>query len=371
MHAKPIDKIFLGIVLSLVFGGFFLFLSASFGLLARAGGEQFQNVFVSQFVFGLCFGVFAMYIFSRINYKHLRAVSPFLFLAGIVLAVLVFVPGIGFEHGGAKRWIDLRVTTFQPSELLKLGFVLYLAAWFSSAKEKVRTWKYGTMPFLFFLGIPAILLVGQPDMGTFGIIASAGIFMFVSAGGKFTHILIIILLGISGFFAVVHFKPYLQDRIDIFLHPDKDPQGAGYQMNQSLIAVGSGKLFGRGFGQGIQKFPPFLPEPTNDSIFAVASEEFGFFGSVSIILLFVLFAMRGFHISATSPDRFSRLAVIGIIFLILTQSFINIASMVGLFPLTGVPLLFISHGGSALLFALAEVGIILNVSRYKSGSSFR
>ena len=371
MRKKSFDKIFLGITLALVFGGFFLFLSASYGLLVKNGGESFQSVFVSQIVLGLFLGSIAMWAFSRLNYKYLRSLSLLLFIAGIILSALVFVHGIGFAHGGAKRWIDLRVTTFQPAELLKLGFVLYLAAWLSSAKEKVRTWKYGTIPFLVILGIPAVLLVLQPDVGTFGVIAVAGMCMFFSAGGKFSHIVAIILAGVISFFIVVQFKPYLQDRIDIFLNPDKDPQGSGYQMNQSLIAVGSGKLFGRGFGQGIQKYPPFLPEPTNDSIFAVASEEFGFVGSVSIILFFVLFAMRGFHISAKAPDRFSRLAVIGIVFLIVTQSFINIASMVGLFPLTGIPLLFISHGGTALLFALAEVGIILNISRFKSGSSFR
>ena len=368
---KPLDKIFLSIVFFLVFGGFFLFLSASFGLLARTTGETFQGVFISQIVLGLFLGSIALWFLSRFHYKHLRTFSFFLFLAGIILTCLVFVPGIGFAHGGAKRWLDLRFTTFQPSELLKLGFVLYLATWLSSVKEKVCTFKYGTMPFLIILAIPAILLVLEPDVGTFGIIAIAGMCMFISAGGKFTHIVGIIIAGILVFFIVVHFKPYLQDRIDIFLNPDKDPQGAGYQMNQSLIAVGSGKLFGRGFGQGIQKFPPFLPEPTNDSIFAVASEEFGFVGSSLIILLFVLFAMRGFHISNKAPDRFSRLVVVGLIFLIITQSFINIASMVGLFPLTGVPLLFISHGGTALLFALAEVGIILNISRFKSASSFR
>jgi cell division protein FtsW len=371
MRGKPVDRIFLWITLLLLFGGFFLFLSASLGLLARDGGESFESVFMSQVLFGLIFGLIAMLLFSCFPYKYLRSFSVFLFLAGVIATCLVFVPGIGFAHGGAKRWLDLRITTFQPSELLKLGFVLYLAAWLSAAKEKVRTFKFGTIPFLILLGIPAVLLVLEPDVGTFGIIASAGIFMFIAAGGKFTHIFAIIITGILAFCVVVQFKPYLQDRIDIFLNPDKDPQGAGYQMNQSLIAVGSGKLFGRGFGQGIQKFPPFLPEPTNDSIFAVASEEFGFVGSVAIIFFFVLFAMRGFHISSNAPDRFSRLAVIGIVFLIVTQSFINIASMVGLFPLTGVPLLFISHGGTALLFALAEVGIILNISRFKGGSSFR
>ncbi len=368
MSGKSVDKIFLGITLLLLFGGFFVFLSASFGLLARNGGESFENVFVSQILLGLVLGITAMYMASRFNYKYLRSFSFYLFVISIILTCFVFVPGIGFAHGGAKRWIDLRLTTFQPSELLKLGFVLYLAAWLSSAKDKVRTFKFGTMPFLIFLLFPAMLLVAQPDIGTFGIIVAAGMAMFFSAGGKLSHIFAIIITGIILFFIVVQLKPYLWDRIDIFMNPDKDPQGAGYQMNQSLIAVGSGKLFGRGFGQGIQKFPPFLPEPTNDSIFAVASEEFGFVGSSLIIFLFVLFAMRGFRISSQAPDRFSRLLVIGIVILIITQSFINIASMVGLFPLTGVPLLFISHGGTALLFALAEVGIILNISRYKVGS---
>ena len=172
-------------------------------------------------------------------------------------------------------------------------------------------------------------------------------------------------MGILSFAAVVHYKPYLQERINTFLNPESDPQGSGYQLNQSLIAVGSGQIFGRGFGQSIQKFGS-LPEPTNDSIFAVASEEFGFAGSSTIVLFFLFFALRGFHIAGRAHDRWGRIAVIGIVLLIITQSFINIASMVGLFPLTGVPLLFISHGGSALLFALAEVGIILSISRHRA-----
>ena len=257
MSGKSVDKIFLGITLLLLFGGFFVFLSASFGLLARNGGESFENVFVSQILLGLVLGITAMYMASRFNYKYLRSFSFYLFVISIILTCFVFVPGIGFAHGGAKRWIDLRLTTFQPSELLKLGFVLYLAAWLSSAKDKVRTFKFGTMPFLIFLLFPAMLLVAQPDIGTFGIIVAAGMAMFFSAGGKLSHIFAIIITGIILFFIVVQLKPYLWDRIDIFMNPDKDPQGAGYQMNQSLIAVGSGKLFGRGFGQGIQKFPPY------------------------------------------------------------------------------------------------------------------
>lgn len=365
MNSKKVDRVFLWTTLSLVFGGFFLFLSASLGLLARKGGASFESVFVSQIVLGLFLGMIALYFLSRLHYKYVRKISFFFFLLGIILTVCVFVPGIGFAHGGAKRWIDLRFTTFQPSEVLKLGFVLYFASWLAAAKDKVGTFKGGTLPFLALMSIPAILLVLEPDVGTFGVIAIAGAGMFISAGGKMSHMAVIALMGILSFAVVVHYKPYLQERINTFLNPESDPQGSGYQLNQSLIAVGSGQIFGRGFGQSIQKFGS-LPEPTNDSIFAVASEEFGFTGSATIVLFFLFFALRGFHIAGRAHDRWGRIAVIGIVLLIITQSFINIASMVGLFPLTGVPLLFISHGGSALLFALAEVGIILSISRHRA-----
>ncbi|MFA5830430.1 MAG: putative lipid II flippase FtsW [Candidatus Paceibacterota bacterium] len=365
MNSKNVDHVFLWITLSLVFGGFFLFLSASLGLLAREGGESFENVFISQIALGLFLGSLAMFFISRIHYKYIRKFSFFLFLAGIILTIGVFVPGIGFEHGGAKRWIDVGFTTFQPSEILKLGFVLYFASWLSASKERVNTFKHGTVPFLALLAIPAILLTFEPDMGTFGIIAIAGAGMFITAGGRLSHMAVITIIGMLSFAVVVHFKPYLKERINTFLNPENDPQGSGYQLNQSLIAVGSGQIFGRGFGQSIQKFNS-LPEPTNDSIFAVASEEFGFVGSAAIVLVFLFFAMRGLHIAGRAHDRWGRMTVTGIVLLIITQSFINIASMVGMFPLTGVPLIFISHGGTALFFALAEVGIILSISRYKT-----
>jgi cell division protein FtsW len=365
MNSKKVDHVFLWITLTLVFGGFFLFLSASLGLLAREGGASFENVFISQIVLGLFLGSLAMFFISRVHYKYIRKFSFFLFLSGIILTIGVFIPGIGFEHGGAKRWIDIGFTTFQPSEILKLGFVLYFASWLGASKERVNTFKHGTVPFLALLAVPAILLTLEPDMGTFGIIAIAGAGMFITAGGRLTHMTVIGIIGILSFAVVVHFKPYLRERINTFLNPENDPQGSGYQLSQSLMAVGSGQIFGRGFGRSIQKFNS-LPEPTNDSIFAVASEEFGFAGSAAIVLVFLFFAMRGFHIAGRAHDRWGRMAVTGIVLLIITQSFINIASMVGMFPLTGVPLIFISHGGTALFFALAEVGIILSISRYKT-----
>jgi len=365
--SKPLDKIFILIVSLLVIGGFFFFTSASLGLLAHDAGASFKSVFVSQVLIGLCLGLAAMFTLSRVNYKTIRRYSLAIFLLGCLLAVLVFVPGIGFMHGGAKRWIDLRFTTFQPSEFLKLGFVLYFASWLATTKDEINTLRGGTVPFLFFLAIPAALLVAEPDTGTFGVIAIAGFGMFLSAGGRLMHIILIVALGVAGLYSLVQFVPhyhYLEHRVTTLLNPDEDPTGSGYQINQSLLAVGSGEMFGRGFGQSIQKFN-FLPESTNDSIFAVISEEFGFLGSAGLVLLFLFFALRGFRIANHSPDQYGMLVAVGLVLLIISQSYINISSMVGIFPLTGVPLIFISHGGTALLFALAEVGIILNISRWQ------
>ncbi len=362
MSGKKIDTIFLLVTLILVSCGFFLFVSASLGLLARDGGATFEAVFVNQIFMGLFLGLIALTVTTNVPYKLIKKYSFHLFILGIILSALVFVPGIGFGHGGAKRWIDLRFTTFQPSEFLKLGFVLYFATWLSLVKERVSTFRYGTLPYLVFVGIVFALLFAEPDTGTAGVIAIAGTGMFFVAGGRISHLCIIILIGGASLFGMVQMKPYLQDRIAVFLNPEHDKTGAGFQLNQALIAVGSGQLTGRGFGQSIQKFT-FLPEPTNDSIFAVTSEEFGFVGSSFLVLLFLFFAMRGLRLASRAPDQYGRLVIVGIILLIMTQSFINMASMVGLFPLTGVPLLFISHGGTALFFVLAEVGIILNISR--------
>jgi len=367
MNSKPLDKIFILIVSLLVIGGFFFFTSASLGLLAQSDGASFKRVFISQILIGLCLGLATMFTLSRVNYKSIRRYSFAIFLIGCILAALVFVPGIGFMHGGAKRWIDLRFMTFQPSEFLKLGFVLFFSSWLVSIKEEINTFRGGTIPLLVFLAIPAALLIAEPDTGTFGVIAIAGLGMFLVAGGRLWHIICIVVFSVIGLYALVQFVPhyhYLEHRITTLLNPDEDPTGTGYQINQSLLAVGSGEMFGRGFGQSIQKFN-FLPESTNDSIFAVIAEEFGFLGSASLVLLFLFFCLRGFRIANHSPDQYGKLVAVGLVLLIVSQSYINISSMVGIFPLTGVPLIFISHGGTALLFALAEVGIILNISRWQ------
>lgn len=359
---RSVDRILLTIVLCLLSAGLLIFFSASLGTLARSA-SKFDNLILSQLVFGLLGGGVAMYVTSRIKYQFWRRHAFWIFLATIGLALLVFVPGIGMEHGGARRWIDLGITTFQPGEALKFGVVVYIAAWFASFQKRVNSPLFGFLPFLIMLGITGGLLLAQPDTGTFMIAVAAGMAMLIAAGGRWRHIFLVILLGVGLIAGMAVWKPYVRDRISTLIHLD-DFQGSGYQVRQSLIAIGSGEFFGKGFGQSVQKFN-YLPEAQGDSIFAVAAEEFGFIGASLLVILYLLFALRGLWISAHAPDVFGGLLSVGIVILLTAQSFINIGSMLNLLPLTGVPLMFVSHGGTALLIAMAEVGILLNISRYR------
>jgi cell division protein FtsW len=359
---KKADRIFLGIISALVLVGIFLFFSASLGLLARSE-DLFSSVIFSQIFFGLLIGITMLVVASKIPHAWLKKYSFYFFVFSVILTSLVFVPGIGLEHGGAKRWIHLFGISLQPAEFLKLSFVIYFAAILSSLKEKVKTFSYGLLPVLILLGITGILLVKQPDAGTFLVIFTTAVAMLIVSGGRWAHIGVLGGISILGVGILALWKPYILSRFTTFLDPSGDPLGAGYQIQQSLIAIGSGGIFGRGFGQSIQKFGQ-LPEPVGDSIFAVASEEFGMIGAIIIIALFVALAVRGFQIARRAPNYFSGLLVVGLVILIVTQSFMNIGSMLNVVPLVGVPLLFISHGGTALLFALLEAGIILQISKY-------
>jgi cell division protein FtsW len=363
MKTNKVDKFFLVVLLALVVAGFFIFISASFGLLTRNGAD-FGSVLLKQFALGIVLGGLACFIVSKINYKFWKRYSLYIFLGSILITLLVFIPHFGISLGGAKRWIPIGSFTFQPVELLKIGFIIYFAAWLSGIKDKISSYKFGLFPLLFFLAILGAVILSQPDTDTFIIIASSALAMYLAAGGRWRDIGIICGIGavaLSIFF-VTH--PYALGRIETFLNPDRDPQGSSYQIQQSLIAVGSGGIAGRGFGQSIQKFK-YLPEPIGDSIFAVEAEEFGFLGGTFLIILFVLFAFSALRIASRAPDSFSGLLIVGIVILIVSQSFMNIGAMVGVLPLSGLPLIFVSHGGTALLFALIEAGIILNISKYQ------
>lgn len=362
MRAHAVDKMFLIAAGLLIVAGFFIFSSASLGLLAK-NGASYTSIVFNQLVLGLGLGGLLLFITSRIPYTVWRRYSLYIFIISVIATLLVFVPALGLHAGGARRWIIIAGMSFQPAEFLKLGIVLYFAAWLSSARSKLHLYQFGLLPLMVFLGISGAIMLAQPDTGTLLVIISAITGMYVAAGARLRDISILLLLFICAAVMLVLVRPYVMDRVTTFLDPTSDPLGSGYQINQSLIAIGSGGWFGRGYGQSIQKFN-YLPEPIGDSVFSVAAEEFGFAGSILLIVGFLFFAFRGFAIAIRAPDHYSGLVVTGIVILIVSQSFINIASMLGLMPLTGVPLLFVSHGGTALLFALAEVGIVLNISRY-------
>lgn len=366
----PFDKSFFGVVLTICILGLFIFISASLGILARSE-SKFYNVLFSQFALGYTLGFTALILCVRIPYTFWRKNALYIFVGGLILTALVFVPGLGFAHGGARRWLALGPVSFQPAEFLKIAFVMYFASWLAWFEKKGnKNLSAGThnggqiIPFVVMISITAVVLLLQPDTKSLILIACASSVMLFVSGIHMKKILIIIGTALVLFIALLFARPYTMDRVKTFLDPGSDPRGASYQVQQSLIAIGSGGVFGKGLGQSIQKFN-YLPEPQGDSIFAVFGEEFGFLGTTILVVLYLFFSIRGYSIAFRAPDPFSKFFVVGLITLLVAQSFLNIASIVGLFPLTGVPLVFVSQGGTALLFALFSVGIILQISRYK------
>ncbi|MBI4253369.1 putative lipid II flippase FtsW [Candidatus Uhrbacteria bacterium] len=351
-------------------GAFFLLLTIGIVMLSSASAvlsyQKFGTPYyytIHQLLFGLLPGLVLLYITSRVDYHVWRTVAlPFL-LASIVLLVLVFLPGIGYEYGGARRWIHLGPLLFQPSEVVKLSLLLYLATWLSAKGAKhVQNFAYGFLPFAVMIGAIAVLVILQPDVGTMGVISAIAFTMYFIGGAAVPHLALAGAAGIAMIFVLIQTAEYRFRRFMTFLQPELDPLGTGYHINQALLAIGSGGLFGRGFGHSRQKFA-YLPEVTGDSIFAIVAEEMGFLFVIFFIALFVFIAVRGLRIARNAPDDFGRLVAVGIVAWIIFQAFINIAAMLSLLPLTGIPLPFVSYGGSAMLVSLAAVGILINISR--------
>ena len=360
-HALKIDRFFLISISALTCVGFIIFLSASLGLLTQ-DGVSFTTVALKQ-VASLGIGIVAFYIFSRIKYTWLKKFALAIFIGAIFINLLLFIPSLSLFHGGAARWINIGPLSFQPSEFLKIAFIIYLAAWIQFAKDKITSFKFGLVPYLVITAILGGLLLAQSDTDTFLIIAFTGVIMLVIAGMPIKHVAMAGLVLALVVVGVVMLRPYAYQRVQTFLSGNSDSRGAGYQINQSLIAIGSGEISGRGFGQSVQKFG-YLPQPTDDSIFAVAGEEFGFIGSSILVILYLLVAASAFRIAGKSTELFGGMLTVGIAILIVTESFLNMSAMLGLIPLSGVPLLFVSHGGTALIIILAASGIVANVSKY-------
>jgi cell division protein FtsW len=344
--------------------GFFIFSSAAMGQLAK-DSASFLTVVSKQLAI-LAAGFLAMIVVSSIDYKKYKKIALPLFIIAVILSLLVLVPGLGMSAGGATRWILLGPLSFQPAELLKFATIIYLAGWLAARKEKVKSFTDGFIPFAGLIAILAVILsVIQRDNGTFLVACFTSMALFFVAGGKLRHLALLALTAVIAIGAMAYTRPYIRERIVTFINPTHDIRGSGWQINQSLIAIGSGKVTGRGFGQSLQKYN-FLPEPIGDSIFAVASEEFGFAGSNIIIAFFLVFALWGIKIATKVTDPFGKYLIFGFVTQVFIQASINIGAMIGIMPLTGVPLLFISHGGTALLFVLIEMGIILNISKHRT-----
>lgn len=301
-------------------------------------------------------GVIAMGVISFFDYHKLYYWAFIMMLVNICFLFLVLIPGIGQQVNGARRWIDLGFFRFQPTEMAKFSAIIYLSSWFIT-KERKRFFS-----FIILLGLLMFLIILQPDMGTAIIIFSLSIIIYFLAGIELRYLFLLVPVSAVSFFILAKAEPYRLKRLLAFFDPSADPLGITYHINQILISLSNGGLFGTGFGSSKQKHL-YLPEAHTDSIFAIIGEEVGFIGSLILVGVFAFFLIYIFRIAEKAPDRFGKLLVGGIFGFFGIQTVINLASMVHLIPLTGVPLPFISYGGSNLLLSFALVGIVLSVAR--------
>ena len=360
----PIDLPFCLLVLLLTAIGLVMLLSASFpSAYYETKNNDPMYYFTRQGVFAIM-GVAAMFLISKINYQRFRAFAkPLLFFA-IILLALVLVPGVGQTRNNATRWIGVgELFTFQPSEIAKLAVVLYFSDSISKKKDKMRTTRYGILPYLFIMGVLAVLMMLEPHLSGTVLILGTGAALMLVGGIRWAWVGAAV--GFVGGVAALMLTgviQYGQSRIAMWQNPFIDPRGEGYQLSQSLISIGSGGLLGVGLGKSRQKFL-YLPEEHNDFIFAIICEELGLIGAAIIMLLFAALILRGYWIALHTRDRFGCLLVVGVTTLIAMQTFLNIGVVTGLLPTTGISLPFFSYGGTALSIQLAEMGIVLSVSR--------
>jgi len=348
------DLVLVGLVLGLTIFGVIMVGNASVVEAYRDFGDKLYYFRLqAQWAF---LGILALIAASFFDYKRLKVLAIPLIIFTLLSLVLVLIPGIGSQALGARRWLTIGNLRFQPAELIKLAFVLYLAAFLSTKKQ--------ALPFLALLGVILVLIMLEPDLGTAVIVIASGMIVYFASG---TSILAILGLGVLGFLTgagLISLSPYRRERFLTFLNPTRDPLGASYHIRQILLALGSGGIWGLGLGQSRQKYE-YLPAVMTDSIFAVIAEELGFIGGVLILLAFLVIIWRGFKIAQQAPDHFGQLLAVGITSWIGLQALINLSAMVALVPLTGVPLPFISYGGSSLIVTLAGVGILVNISKHR------
>ncbi|MBS4177210.1 stage V sporulation protein E [Lederbergia citrea] len=308
-------------------------------------------------------GIISMFVIMNIDYWIFKRWSKPMLIACFVLLVAVLIPGIGMERNGSRSWIGVGAFSIQPSEFMKLAMIAFLAKFLSERQRYITTIKKGLLPSLSLVFLAFGMIMLQPDLGTGTVMVGTCIVMIFIAGARIAHFAVLGLFGLAGFAALVISAPYRIKRITSFLDPWQDPLNSGFQIIQSLYAIGPGGLFGLGLGASRQKFF-YLPEPQTDFIFAILTEELGFIGGSFVLLLFAILLWRGIRIALGAPDLFGSFLAIGIISMIAIQVMINIGVVTGLMPVTGITLPFLSYGGSSLTLMLMAVGILLNISRY-------
>ena len=308
-------------------------------------------------------GILAMFFIMNVDYWTWRTWAKVLVIACFVLLILVLIPGIGNVRNGSRSWIGVGAFSVQPSEFMKLAMIAFLAKFLSENQKAITSFKNGLVPSLGLVFVAFALIMLQPDLGTGTVMFGTSVVMIFIAGARISHFAGLGLLAVAGFVGLIISAPYRMKRITSFLDPWQDPQDSGFQMIQSLYAIGPGGLFGLGLGQSRQKFF-YLPEPQTDFIFAILAEELGFIGGSFILLLFSLLLWRGIRIALGAPDLFGTFLAAGIIAMIAIQVMINIGVVTGLMPVTGITLPFLSYGGSSLTLMLMAVGVLLNISRH-------
>lgn len=351
---KRFDYILFGVVSVLTLFGLLMIFNASSVIAFELFGNKNQY-FMDQIVW-IILGYIALFFFYKFNYKKLYNLALPLLLISLGLLILVFIPGIGSSAKGAARWINIFSFRLQPSEFAKLALAIYLAAWFSN-KEKGRF-----TAFVLLLGAVIFLIMLQPDMGTASVILFEAIAIYFFSGGSLIYFIFGSPIIFVGGYLLIKSAPYRAERLTSFLNLGNSFNDTSYHVKQILIALGSGGLFGVGIGNSLQKYS-YLPENATDSIFPIIAEEFGFVGAMILILMFVIFIWRGFIIASKVRDNFGKLLTLGIISFIGIQIIVNLGAMTALLPLTGIPLPFISYGGSSMILNLASVGILLNIAK--------
>jgi cell division protein FtsW len=364
VHARPRglpDLAFLGAAAALVIFGLVMLTSASSDLAQKEFGESYY-ILLHQVTNGLLVGLAGFLIGAFVYYRTWEKLAIPILAVGILMLLLVFTP-LGIMQQGGERWVSLGLFTFQPGEFIKLALIIYLASWLAKIPMRAKNFAEGFLPFLVLLGAVVTLLLFQPSTSTAIIITLAALVLYFMGGARFRFFALAALIGVVAFSLLVYLTPYRFARLQTLIDQSADPLGAGYHISQAKIAIGSGGLTGVGFGQSTTKLY-YLPEPLGDSIFAIVGEEFGFIGSILLLALFTVFVIRGFAIAKKAPDPFGRLTTIGFVSIIGIQTFVNVAAISGIIPLTGVPLPFISYGGTALAVFLTMTGIIVNISRH-------